>query len=129
MPSKYGALSNAVGSILIGWTIETAPAGKGLLLSWTEKGGPAVTPPAHKGFGSRVLERGLAHELEGTVQLRLPSGWTCLHDGYSLTEKVLVMDKLLSGRRVLVVEDEMLVLIMIEDMLADLGCRAIAESW
>jgi hypothetical protein len=30
------------------------------------------------------------------------------------------MDKLLSGRRVLVVEDEMLVLIMIEDMLADL---------
>ncbi len=39
------------------------------------------------------------------------------------------MDKLLSGRRVLVVEDEMLVLIMIEDMLADLGCRAIAQSW
>jgi CheY-like chemotaxis protein len=33
------------------------------------------------------------------------------------------MDKLLSDRRVLVVEDEMLVLIMIEDMLADLGCR------
>jgi len=31
------------------------------------------------------------------------------------------MDKLLSGRRVLVVEDEVLVLIMIEDMLADLG--------
>ncbi|MCW0000999.1 response regulator [Pararhizobium sp. YC-54] len=33
------------------------------------------------------------------------------------------MDKFLSGRRVLVVEDEMLILIMIEDMLADLGCE------
>src|SRR5450631_2664172 len=66
---KYGALSNAAGSILIGWTIETAPAGKRLLLNWTEKGGPQVMPPAHKGFGSRVLQRGLAHELDGTVHL------------------------------------------------------------
>ena len=38
------------------------------------------------------------------------------------------MNKLLSGRRVLVVEDEMLVLIMIEDMLADLGCNAVASA-
>ena len=34
-----------------------------------EKDGPPVTPPSHKGFGSRVIERGLAHELEGTVHL------------------------------------------------------------
>jgi CheY-like chemotaxis protein len=38
------------------------------------------------------------------------------------------MDKLLSGRRVLVVEDEMLILIMIEDMLADLGCASVAAA-
>jgi CheY-like chemotaxis protein len=38
------------------------------------------------------------------------------------------MNKLLSGRRVLVVEDEMLVLIMIEDMLADLGCNSVASA-
>jgi CheY-like chemotaxis protein len=36
------------------------------------------------------------------------------------------MDKLLSGRRVLVVEDEILILMMIEDMLTDLGCKSIA---
>jgi CheY-like chemotaxis protein len=41
---------------------------------------------------------------------------------------VLVVDKLLSGRRVLVVEDEMLVLIMIEDMLDDLGCKSVASA-
>ena len=38
------------------------------------------------------------------------------------------MDKLLSGRRVLVIEDEMLILIMIEDMLADLGCKSVTSA-
>ena len=39
-----------------------------------------------------------------------------------------MMDKLLSGRRVLVIEDEMLILMMIEDMLADLGCDSVAVA-
>ena len=38
------------------------------------------------------------------------------------------MSKLLSGRKVLVIEDEMLVVMMIEDMLADLGCEAITTA-
>ena len=38
------------------------------------------------------------------------------------------MDKLLSGRRVLVVEDEMLVVMMIEDMLSDLGCKSVTSA-
>jgi CheY-like chemotaxis protein len=38
------------------------------------------------------------------------------------------MNKLLSGRRVLVVEDEMVILMMIEDMLADLGCEAVTAA-
>ena len=42
--------------------------------------------------------------------------------------EVPAVDKLLSGRRVLVVEDEMLVLIMIEDMLADLGCMSVTSA-
>ncbi len=37
----------------------------------------------------------------------------------------LVTEKLLSGRRILVVEDEMLVLMNVEDMLADLGCESV----
>ena len=75
---KYGAFSNAAGSILIAWTIERAPEGDRLILNWQEKGGPPVTPPARKGFGSRVLERGLAHELEGRVHLDYqPGGVVC----------------------------------------------------
>ena len=66
---KYGAFSNEAGSILIAWTIEPTPEGDRLILRWQEKDGPPVTPPSRKGFGSRVIERGLAHELEGTVHL------------------------------------------------------------
>jgi CheY-like chemotaxis protein len=38
------------------------------------------------------------------------------------------MDKLLSGRRILVIEDEMLILMMIESMLADLGCESVTAA-
>lgn len=69
---KYGALSNGTGSILVAWTVEPSPNGDRLVLNWQEKGGPPVTPPARKGFGSRVLENGLAHELEGDVRLDFP---------------------------------------------------------
>jgi CheY-like chemotaxis protein len=41
---------------------------------------------------------------------------------------VLVVDNLLSGRRILVVEDEMLVVMMIEDMLSDLGCESVTSA-
>jgi CheY-like chemotaxis protein len=38
------------------------------------------------------------------------------------------MNKLLSGRHVLVVEDEMMILMIIEDMLADLGCESVTAA-
>lgn len=66
---KYGAFSNEEGCVTISWTIEPASSEGRLLLHWREKGGPPVTPPARKGFGSQVIERGLAHELEGKVRL------------------------------------------------------------
>jgi PAS domain S-box-containing protein len=71
---KYGAFSNESGSILIAWTIEPAPEGNRLVLRWQEKNGPPVEPPSRKGFGSRVIERGLAHELRGKVHLDYQSG-------------------------------------------------------
>ncbi len=75
---KYGAFSNDAGSVRIEWAVESSPAGRRLLLTWTEKDGPPVEPPVHKGFGSSVIERGLAHELNGTVQLDYrPGGVVC----------------------------------------------------
>jgi PAS domain S-box-containing protein len=66
---KFGAFSNDAGSILVAWRTEPAPKGDRLILHWKEVDGPPVSPPSRKGFGSQVIERGLAHELEGSVQL------------------------------------------------------------
>jgi len=64
--AKYGALSNDRGQVRLGWTVEDGR----LRLAWREQAGPTVRPPSRKGFGSRLIERGLAHELDGRVQLR-----------------------------------------------------------
>ena len=78
---KYGALSNAKGRLLIQWTIVDNLAGKRLVISWQESDGPPVNPPKRKGFGSQVLERGLAMEIEAKVSLYYPaSGLQCTID-------------------------------------------------
>jgi two-component sensor histidine kinase len=66
---KHGAFSNDRGTVLIRWRIEPTPEGDRLILHWQEKGGPPVTPPPRKGFGSQVIERGLGHELQGSAHL------------------------------------------------------------
>ncbi len=71
---KYGSLSNEAGTISISWKLEQKSDGKRLCLHWREKDGPAVTPPTRKGFGSRVIEQGLAHELDGKVELDYAAG-------------------------------------------------------
>lgn len=77
----HGALSNDAGSILVSWTIKPKTTGDRLILVWREKNGPSVTSSSKKGFGSRVIEDGLAHELEATVHLDYPKdGVTCTID-------------------------------------------------
>lgn len=72
---KYGALSTESGRVAVSWS---APAGQpGLELIWREQGGPAVTPPAQRGFGTRMIE-GLAREIGGEARLAFdPEGLTC----------------------------------------------------
>ena len=75
---KYGALFTPQGRISIDWTVAPAAEGEALLLTWRETGGPPVPPRSHKGFGSRVIERGLSHQLGGSVALTfLPEGLEC----------------------------------------------------
>jgi signal transduction histidine kinase/CheY-like chemotaxis protein len=73
---KYGALSNDKGRVDIDWS-ETS-GGEWLRMEWREKGGPAVVPPRHRGFGTRLIERGLAEELGGTTRIEFhPDGVWC----------------------------------------------------
>jgi two-component sensor histidine kinase len=73
-------LSNAQGEIAIGWTVEDgAPAM--LHLRWEESGGPPVEAPERRGFGSRLIERSLADELEGQVRIAFAAtGVVCTID-------------------------------------------------
>jgi len=69
--TKYGALSCREGRVRVQWQVEES----GLLLNWLESGGPLVTPPVRKGFGSRLLERLLVSDLGGAISLNYdPAG-------------------------------------------------------
>jgi two-component sensor histidine kinase len=77
--SKYGALSASGGKVIIRWNLD-GPECKPrcLRLSWTERGGPLVTAPQHKGFGLVVIERMVAQALNGSVSVGFaPQGLAC----------------------------------------------------
>ena len=75
--AKYGALSNPTGQVRVTWDVES-PSESVLRLKWAEIGGPPVTKTGRKGFGSKLIERGLSLEVNGTVQLDLdPGGLVC----------------------------------------------------
>lgn len=75
---KHGALSNATGRIEIGWTLDGTAGPVRLRLRWEEQGGPSVKTPQRCGFGTRLIERSLAHDLQGEVAIDFaPTGLVC----------------------------------------------------
>jgi PAS domain S-box-containing protein len=75
---KYGALSDDAGRVALAWEAEGREGDARLRIRWAERGGPPATPPQRKGFGSRLIERGLAAELGGTARLAFePGGLVC----------------------------------------------------
>jgi two-component sensor histidine kinase/PAS domain-containing protein len=75
---KYGALSNEVGRVSVSWRVREEGGVRRLELDWIESGGPPVVPPERRGFGSRLVERSLAHELNGEATLDFdPAGLRC----------------------------------------------------
>ena len=76
---KYGALSNDKGRVDVSWSLQVKGGRQRLHLEWRESGGPPVSKPGRRGFGSRLVERGLAGELGGSVQLNFePTGVVCV---------------------------------------------------
>ncbi|HEV7691093.1 MAG TPA: HWE histidine kinase domain-containing protein [Hyphomonadaceae bacterium] len=76
--AKYGALSAPAGRVSVAWTIDRAVDPAVIEIIWTEKDGPPVTPPTRRGFGSNLLQTGLARELGGDVTLSYdPAGVVC----------------------------------------------------
>jgi len=77
--AKYGALCSESGHVAISWRIEGEGDDRRLLLLWKESGGPPVVPPTRRGFGSRLIERALASELDAEVSVSYDtSGLVCM---------------------------------------------------
>ena len=71
--AKYGALAGEAGKVNVVWREQ----GEDMEIDWTEIGGPTVVAPTRRGFGSRLIERSLAH-LGGEATLNyLPDGVSC----------------------------------------------------
>jgi PAS domain S-box-containing protein len=133
---KYGALSSATGVVDVSWELNSG----NLILQWIETGGPPTKAPTSRGFGTKLITSTCEAQLGGKAKF----GW--LTEGLHCTLSVPISGKLatlesnatarpsahqenngsaqppvLAGKRVLLVEDEMLVAMMMKDMLTDLG--------
>ncbi|WP_119421063.1 sensor histidine kinase [Desertibaculum subflavum] len=73
--AKHGALSAQGGRVIVTWGIDGE--GSALRFRWVEVGGPAVTPPVQKGFGSVMLEQVMAQDFGRAPEIRFaPAGLT-----------------------------------------------------
>ncbi|MBT2189003.1 CHASE domain-containing protein [Sphingobium nicotianae] len=66
---RYGALSTNEGHVSIHWHI----VGEAVSVQWEERGGPAASEPAKRGFGLNLIERALAQELGTPITIEFPS--------------------------------------------------------
>jgi PAS domain S-box-containing protein len=146
---KYGALSVAEGRLVIAWEMLTN-GGRKLLMNWTESGGPKVSAPDRRGFGTTLIEQtlqghgGEAHvryAADGvTCNVRLPladegqqrigtlgaSG--VLEAAASLLARPQPRLSSLKGKRILLVEDEPLVAMDLEESLTAAGCAIVGPA-
>lgn len=73
--AKYGALSSPDGKVKVIWR---RGGDGGLTIEWTERDGPPAQTPTRRGFGSRMIERVIAGELDGTFEAEYgPRGFAC----------------------------------------------------
>ena len=75
---KYGALSSPKGHIDVSWRIE-GDSEQRLVLTWVETGVDlSEGSPRRHGFGTELLERTIAYELDGQADLQFtPNGVRC----------------------------------------------------
>jgi len=79
--AKFGALSVDRGMVSVRWERHIEAGAARLRLVWREQGGPRVSPRTRCGFGARLIERGLPHELGGATRLSFePQGLVCEMD-------------------------------------------------
>jgi two-component sensor histidine kinase/two-component SAPR family response regulator len=133
--AKYGALSAPQGKLDVCWTLGK----EALVLEWTETGGPTSAPPMKTGFGSKVIDASIKRQLNGDIERSwLQDGLRCVvrvpaehfsppaaqptHRSATPVEDLPASRmSTIAGRRILLVEDEPLVAMMMTQIIGDLG--------
>jgi len=130
--AKYGALSTDTGTLTVSWK----PADDALMLDWVETGGPPTAEPARLGFGLTIVRSSIEAQFRGGViyewrpdglrcQLSIPAAQIAVAMVRAEPSVEAPADngtrRSLAGKRLLVVEDELLVSMLLEDILTDLG--------
>ena len=128
--AKYGALSRSAGRLDVTWSRES---GGDLRIEWRELGGPPVMPPQRRGFGSVIVEQTVPFELRGEARVQyLTQGvhGTFLipasHIGEASEDEVRTEVRVevpveLNAKRLLLVEDSMMIALDAQAMLAEEG--------
>jgi two-component sensor histidine kinase len=78
--AKHGALTTESGSVSVRWSLDATSSQPAILFQWKERGGPPVTPPKRKGFGTVLLERAVPTTGE-------PPHFDYTQDGFSFQVK------------------------------------------
>ncbi len=136
--AKYGALSVEGGQLHLRWTIGSG----GLVLDWVETGGPPVAEPQSLGFGLTIVRSSIEAQFRGGVDFDwTPGGLRCrlsipnaqivgsgpierkppAPSGNGASDPPLS----LQGRRLLMVEDEFLIAMMIKKFLEGFGATVL----
>jgi len=138
--AKYGALADS-GTVAIDWKVDSDGS---LLMSWRESGGPAVTAPTRRGFGSTIIERSIPYDLGGKAEIAyrlsgleaefcIPSRCVArvLPDAAGQgpgKSEVTATRYVLADRTVLLVEDNMIIALDSEDALNALGAHQVLTA-
>ncbi len=137
--AKYGALSTPNGRLDVSWSLD----GDRLVLRWNESSGPAAAKPQKLGFGSKVIEASIKRQLGGAVVnewtqdglravLTVPSehfappvGGEGGAPGKMVEDAPAAIRVKITGRRILLVEDEPLVAMMMSQMIGGMGAEVV----
>jgi PAS domain S-box-containing protein len=72
--AKYGALVSEAGQVLITWSVSEPNGRRWFRFRWEERGGPPVSMPQRRGFGSAVLEQVMAEYFDNPQIEFAPDG-------------------------------------------------------
>ncbi|WP_430912283.1 HWE histidine kinase domain-containing protein [Methylobacterium sp. sgz302541] len=140
--AKYGALSRPGGKLAVAWTVDSGGACE---IAWRESGGPTVSTPSRRGFGSVLIDRSIPFDLGGSSNVEYePDG---LRGYFRIPAKHLTVSETVEAVRtvapvvpadadagdlaklsVLILEDQLVIAVGLEQILANANIEDVVTA-